>query len=128
MTTPANADAKTFDAVLMLYLACAKLPDGELDTDEGARILRLTQQHTQALAAGYAEQAVRDVAQTLAAADSPEAQLGLVNDAATHLAATLSADGKAQVVADLRSIAKSDGSDADERGFLRAVVRTLGVD
>ncbi len=128
MTTVANADAKTFDAVLMLYLACAKLPDGELDADEGARILRLTQQHTQALAAGYAEQALADVARTLAEAGSPEAQLGLVHDAATHLAGALSDGGKAQVVADLRSIANANGSDTDERGFLHAAARTLGVD
>lgn len=127
MTTVDNADSRTFDAVLMLYIACAKLPDGALDEREGARILSLVHRHTEGLAHGYAEQAVEDVAGKLAAAESPQAQLAMVVQAAEDLAVTLDADSKATLVDELRSIARADGeNDPAELDFVEAVAKTLG--
>ena len=128
MTTVEAADAGTFDAVLLLYIACAKLPDGRLDEREAARILQLVHAHTQGLAAGYAEQAVEDVARTLGRAPDVDAQLALVVEAAERLKRNLDDDVKANLVGELRSIARADGSnEVSELQFVNAVAKTLGV-
>lgn len=129
MTTVDDADSGTFDAVLMLYIACAKLPDGALDEREGARILHLARAHTKGLAEGYAEQAVEDVAKQLGQADGPDAQLKLVVDAATRASRNLDDDAKDDLVAELRSIARSNGKTTSaELDFVHAVAKTLGVE
>lgn len=129
MTTVEDADSKTFDAVLMLYIACAKLPDGRLDEKEAARILELARGHTQGLAGGYAEQAVEDVAHTLGRAADAQAQLALVVEAAERVRRNLDDDVKANLVGELRSIARADGDrDAAETDFVEAVAKTLGVE
>ncbi len=113
----------------MLYIACAKLPDGALDEREGARILHLVRAHTKGLAQGYAEQAVEDVAARLGRADGPDAQLKLVVDAATRAARNLDDDAKANLVAELRSIARSNGRTTEaELDFVHAAAKTLGVE
>ncbi len=128
VTTVDDADSQTFDAVLVLYLACAKLPDGALDATEGARILQLTEQHTRGLAPGYAERALRDAAGDFAALGSPAAQLARVVEAAERVASTLDSSAKEQLVAELRSIASADGEDtAAEHEFVAAAAKTLGV-
>lgn len=129
VTTVDDADSGTFDAVLMLYIACAKLPDGALDEREGARILHLTRAHTKGLAEGYAEQAVEDVGKVLGQATDPTAQLKLVVDAATRVARNLDDDAKANLVAELRSIARSNGrTTSAELDFVHAAAKTLGVE
>ena len=129
VTTVEDADSKTFDAVLMLYIACAKLPDGRLDEKEAARILELTRGHTQGLADGYAEQAVEDVAHALGQAADAQAQLALVVEAAQRVRRNLDDDVKANLVGELRSIARADGErDAAESDFVEAVAKTLGVE
>jgi uncharacterized tellurite resistance protein B-like protein len=129
VTTVEDADSKTFDAVLMLYIACAKLPDGRLDEKEAARILELTRVHTKGLADGYAEQAVEDVAHTLGQAADAQAQLQLVVEAAERVRRNLDDDVKANLVGELRSIARADGErDVAEADFVEAVAKTLGVE
>lgn len=129
VTTVEDADSKTFDAVLMLYIACAKLPDGRLDEKEAARILELTRSHTKGLAEGYAEQAVEDVARTLGQTAGAPAQLALVVEAAERVRRNLDDDAKADLVGELRSIARADGErNAAETDFVEAVAKTLGVD
>ena len=129
MTTVEAADAGTFDAVLLLYIACAKLPDGQLDEREAARILQLVRNHTEGLAEGYAELAVEDVARTLGQATDVDAQLTLVVDAAERVKRNLDDDVKANLVDELRSIARADGSNNEaELLFVEAVAKTLGVD
>ena len=129
MTTVEAADAGTFDAVLLLYIACAKLPDGRLDEREAARILQLVHTHTEGLAEGYAERAVEDVAHTLGQAPDVDAQLALVVEAAERVKRNLDDDVKANLVGELRSIARADGSNNQaELQFVEAVAKTLGVD
>ncbi len=129
VTTVDNADSDTFDAVLLLYIACAKLPDGTLDEREAARILHLTRSHSEGLAEGYAEQAVEDVSKRLGQAETPQAQLQLVVDAATRANRNLDDDAKADLVAELRSVARSDGRTThEELAFVHAVEKTLGVE
>ena len=129
MTTVDDADSGTFDAVLMLYIACAKLPDGELDEREGARILHLARAHSKGLAQHYAEQAVEDVAKQLGQAKDPQAQLKLVVDAAERAARNLDDEAKSDLVAELRSIARSNGRvESAELDFVHAVAKTLGVE
>ena len=129
MTTVEAADAGTFDAVLLLYIACAKLPDGQLDEREAARILQLAHAHTEGLAEGYAEQAVEDVSRSLGQAGGPDAQLKLVVDAAERVKRNLDDAVKANLVDELRSIARADGTNnAAELQFVEAVAKTLGVD
>ncbi len=129
VTTVDDADSGTFDAVLMLYIACAKLPDGALDEREAARVLHLARAHTQGLAHGYAEQAVEDVAKVLGQADGPDAQLKLVVDAAQRASRNLDDDAKDSLVAELRSIARADGENTSaELDFVHAVAKTLGVE
>lgn len=128
VTTVDNADSRTFDAVLLLYIACAKLPDGALDEREAERILSLARAHTSGLADGYAERSVEDVAAALAAATDPAAQLTTVVKAAEDLAVTLDAPSKAALVDELRSIVRADGEkDPAEVDFVDAVAKTLGV-
>lgn len=113
----------------MLYIACAKLPDGTLDEREAERILHLTRAHSKGLAEGYAEQAVEDVAHALGQATEPQDQLKLVVDAAHRVAKNLDDEAKADLVAELRSIARSDGrTTSAELDFVHAVAKTLGVD
>lgn len=129
VTTVEDADSKTFDAVLMLYIACAKLPDGRLDEKEAARILELARAHTRGLTDGYATQAVEDVARTLGQATDAQAQLALVVEAAERVGRNLDDDVKANLVGELRSIARADGErDAAESNFVEAVAKTLGVE
>lgn len=129
VTTVDDADSGTFDAVLMLYIACAKLPDGELDEREAARILDLARAHTKGLAQHYAEQAVEDVSKALGQAADPQAQLKLVVDAAQRASRNLDDDAKASLVAELRSIARADGVNTSaELDFVHAVAKTLGVE
>lgn len=129
MTTVDDADSGTFDAVLMLYIGCAKLPDGELDEREAARILDLARAHTKGLAPHYAEQAVEDVSKALGQAADPQAQLKLVVDAAQRASRNLDNDAKASLVAELRSIARADGVNTSaEFDFVHAVAQTLGVE
>ena len=128
VTTVDDADSGTFDAVLMLYIACAKLPDGTLDEREAQRILELTRAHTKGLSESYAMQAVEDVAHTLGQAEGPEAQLKLVVEAAQRVHRNLDDDVKANLVDELRSIARADGENASaELAFVEAVAKTLGV-
>ncbi|MBV1857694.1 MAG: TerB family tellurite resistance protein [Nannocystaceae bacterium] len=128
MTMVDDADSGTFDAVLMLYIACAKLPDGALDEREAARILDLGRAHTKGLAHGYAEQAVED-GKVLGQAEGPAAQLQLVVDAAQRASRNLDDDAKESLVAELRSIARADGENTSaELDFVHAVAKTLGVE
>lgn len=129
VTTVDDADSGTFDAVLMLYIACAKLPDGAVDEREASRILDLARAHTAGLAPGYAEQAVDDMVKALADADGPEAQLKLVVGAAERAARFLDDDAKDNLVAELRSIARADGENTTaELDFVHAAAKTLGVE
>ena len=123
-----EADSQTFDAVLVLYLACSKLPDGELDEAEARRILQLTAKHTAGLAHGYAHRAIADAAAGLSAATSPRAKLDMVVTAAEHLAERLSDEAKRAVLAELESIAAANGQVTDqEREFVAATAMTLGL-
>ena len=128
MSTVDDADSATFDAVLTLYLACSKLPDGDLDDEQARRILELTRQHTAGLAPHYGERALHDAAEALSRAATPQAKLALVVAAAEHLADALDRVAKEELVAELGSIAVADGSyTAPERDFVEAVAKTLGV-
>ena len=129
MTTVDDADSRTFDAVLVLYIACSKLPDNLLDEAQGARILALTEAHTAGLAHGYAERALSDVSKSLVAAGSPDAQLKMVVEAAELLSKALGDEAKRSLVAELRSIAVADGQyTGAEQDFVTAAAKTLGVD
>lgn len=128
VTTVDDADSRTFDEVLVLYIACAKLPDGVVDEAEGKRILELTHRHTQGLAEHYAEQALADVAKTFADAGGPAEQLSMVVASAEHLAEALDEDAKVQLIEELRTIAKADGVNSEvEHDFVDAAAKTLGV-
>lgn len=128
MTTVDDADSQTFDAVLVLYLACSKLPDDNLDESQARRILTLTEAHTAGLAHGYAERALADASQGLAAAGSPGAQLAMVVSAAEHLAVALDEPSKRALIQELRSIASADGDfTGPERDFVDAAAKTLRV-
>lgn len=128
VTTVDDADSATFDAVLLLYVGCAKLPDGRLAEQEAQRILQLTRKHTEGLAAGYAEQAIEDVVHTLAQAAEPQAQLKLVVEAAQRARRFLDDEAKLELVDELRSIARADGhNERAELDFVDAVAKTLGV-
>ncbi len=129
VTTVDDADSRTFDAVLTLYIACAKFPDGEVDEAESQRILELTRQHSRGLAEHYAEQALADVAKAFAGAASPQEKLSMLVEAAEHLAEALDEASKVQLVAELRTIAEADGHDSQaEHDFVDAAAKTLGVD
>jgi len=129
VTTVDDADSRTFDAVLVLYIACSKLPDNLLDEAQGARILALTEAHTAGLAHGYAERALSDVSKSLVAAGSPAAQLKMVVEAAELLSKALGDEAKRSLVAELRSIAVADGQyTGAEQDFVTAAAKTLGVD
>ncbi len=128
VTTVDDADSRTFDEVLVLYIACAKFPDGEVDEAEGKRILELTHRHTQGLAEHYAEQALADVAKAFAEAGGPAEQLTMLVESAEHLAEALDEAAKVQLVEELRTIAKANGVDTEaEHDFVDAAAKTLGV-
>lgn len=128
VTTVDAADSGTFDAVLTLYVGCAKLADGRLDESEGKRILELARKHSGGLGSAYAVQALRDVVHMMAGARTTEAQLERVVDAAERVAERLDADTKAGIVGELKSIAQADGENTEaEMDFVAAVAKTLGV-
>lgn len=129
VTTVDDADSRTFDAVLVLYIACSKLPDDNLDEAQAARILALTEAHTSGLAHGYAERALSDVSKALVAAGSVDAQLEMVVEAAELLGKVLDDDAKRSLVDELQSIAAADGAyTGAEQDFVKAAAKTLGVD
>lgn len=126
VTTVEHADSQTFEAVVLLMLACGKLPDGELAQAEAQRVLELTRAYSEGLAEGYPEQVVREAAEKLAACDGPPALLALVERAAQHAAASLDEQAQAEVLDALRSIATADGTvEEEEHGFIEAVARTF---
>ena len=129
MTTVDDADSRTFDAVLVLYIACSKLPDDNLDEAQAARILALTEAHTAGLAHGYAERALSDVSKALVEAGSIDAQLAMVVEAAELLGKVLDDEAKRSLVSELQSIAAADGQyTGAEQDFVKAAAKTLGVD
>lgn len=129
MTTVDDADSRTFEAVILLYLACSKLPDDELSEAEAERILVLAHRHTAGLAPSYAEQVVQGVAAELAGLSDVDARLARVAQAAELVGRTLSVDAKEALVDELRSIARADGTvTPGEREFVRAVAQTFGLD
>ena len=129
MTTVDDADSRTFEAVVLLYVAAAKLPDGDLGEAEARRILELTRRHTAGLAESYGEGVIADVAERLAALTEPQDRLAAIVDAAEHLARALERSAKQGIADELRSIARVDGTvSAGERDFVEAVVQTFGVE
>lgn len=128
MTTVEDANSQTFEAVVLLYVAASKLPDGDLDDSEAARILALTGKHTEGLSGAYAERVVADAAAALAAESEPSQRLAKVVAAAEHIAQTLSQSAKAELVDELQSIVDADGVEtSQERAFVDAAARTFGV-
>lgn len=129
MTTVDDADSRTFEAVVLLYLASGKLPDGDLSEAEGQRILELVHRHTERLAPSYGERVVTDVAARLTALDDPQHRLAAVVEAAEHLAGALTRSARQGIADELRSIARADGRvSPHERDFVEAVAKTLGVE
>lgn len=128
MTTVDDADSGTFEAVILLYLACSKLTDGDLDDAEAGRILELVREHTPKLAASYGESVVADVAARLAELTEPTALLSAIVDAAEQVSDALSPAAKVGIVEDLESITAADGEvSSAERDFVAAVAKTFGV-
>lgn len=128
MTTVEHADSRTFEAAVLLYLACSKLPDGDLADAEASRVLELTRRHTSGLAESYGTQVVADVAAKLAAAPDSAASLAQVVDAAEILAKALDGKSKREFVDELKSIANADGNMLpQERSFIDAVAQTFGL-
>lgn len=128
VTTLDQADSQTFEAVVLLYIASSKLPDGDLADKEAKRVVTLTARHAAELAPGYAEQVVHDVAAGLAASTDIDQRLAKVVKAAEHLATALDDDAKRTLVDELKSIARADGVVTDnESAFVDAAAKTLGV-
>ncbi|MCA9651164.1 MAG: TerB family tellurite resistance protein [Myxococcales bacterium] len=129
MTTVKDADSRTFEAVILLYLACSKLPDGDLDEAEAHRILELTRRHTRELAPSYGERVVAQVSAELAQPHDAESRLAKVVEAAELLGRTLSERAKHELVDELTSIVAADGTlSSRERHFVRAVAKTFGLE
>ena len=127
-TTVDDANSQTFEAVVLLYVAVSKLPDGDLDESEAARILSLTAKHTEGLSAAYTERVVADAAAALAAEADPEHCLAKVVAAAEHIAKALTVAAKVELVKELHSIVNADGAEtSQEHDFVEAAARTFGV-
>ena len=81
------------------------------------------------MAERYAERAVEHVARTLGQAADVDAQLALVVAAAERVRRNLDDDVKANLVGELRSIARADGANNEaELQFVEAAAKALGVD
>ncbi len=129
MTTVDDADSRTFEAVVLLYLASSKLPDGDLDAAEATRILELTRAHTTGLAPHYGTQVVHDVSAALAGAPDDGKRLAMVVEAAERVGATLSVPAKRGLIDELTSITTADGAQSSqERDFVTAVAKTFGLE
>jgi uncharacterized tellurite resistance protein B-like protein len=121
-------DSQTFEAIVLLYLAVAKLPDGQLDRAEAARIVALTATHARGLSVKYVEQVIKDVSAEFAAHPDDAGRLGLVVAAAEHVAQTLAPPAKSALVDELHHLAGANGKVTDEeRAFVDAIAKTLGV-
>ncbi len=128
MTTVDDADSQTFEAVVLMYVASSKLPDGDLAETEAARILDLTREHTPGMSPAYATTVVADVCQRLASAQDVDARLAMVVAGAERIAKTLSMEAKRDLVQELRTIVESDGTQTQqEQEFVEAVAQTFGL-
>ncbi|MEM6989174.1 MAG: TerB family tellurite resistance protein [Myxococcota bacterium] len=128
MSTVEDASEGTFEAVVMLYVASSKLPDGEISDAEAAQIMALIRKHSPGLTEGYGDQVVHDVARDLASATTPQARLGKVVAAAERVHARLDAGTKQMIVRELDGITQADGVQSSaERDFVRAAARTFGL-
>lgn len=128
VTSVEQADSETFDAVVLLYLAASKIPDGDLNAAEATRILELTRKHAKGLTGGYPQQVIKDVATKFAEAPDTDAKLSQIVAGAQRLAEHLDPHAKLDLVDDLQSIAEADGVvSSPERTFVEAAAKTLGL-
>lgn len=129
MSSIEDADALTFESVLLLYLACGKMTDGDLDEREAAIILERARAHTPGLPESYAASVLEEVARDFQSSATPEAMLNKVVLAAERVGERLDDDAQAKLIEDLISITEADGVVVGaERDFVLAVGRTFGID
>lgn len=123
-----NYDDATFEAVLVLYLACGKLTDGDLDPGEVATIVSRAHAKVPGLAPSYADVVIRQVVKDFSELPDPETRLRRVVLAAERVANGLESTEQEAVVRDLIAISEADGEvSSAEREFVLAVAKTLGV-
>lgn len=129
MESLADAELATFEAVLVLYLACAKLTDGDLDPGEAKTIVERARARVPELTPSYADSVVAEVAKDLAELPDTQTRLRRVVLSAERIAEGLSAEQQRAVVQDLIEISEADGhTSAEERDFVVAAARTFGVE
>jgi tellurite resistance protein len=125
---PAISDEVLLESAVLVYLACAKLTDGDLDPREVEAIGTQVRSLVPRLSPVYSDQIIRDVAEHFGAFEAPDLLLGEVVRSAERLAEDLERDELEGLVRGLIRISEADGSvSVQERDFVSAVARTFGV-
>lgn len=129
MSNLADAELATFEAVLLLYLACAKLTDGDLDPREAETIVKRARAQVPELAPSYADKVLATVAVEFAQLPDIDTRLRRVVLAAERVAEGLSDEAQRAVIEDLIEIADADGETSSaERDFVLAAAKTFGIE
>ncbi len=129
MSNLADAELATFEAVLLLYLACAKLTDGDLDPREAETIVTRARAQVPELAPSYADKVLATVAVEFAQLPDIDTRLRRVVLAAERVAEGLSDEAQRAVIEDLIEIADADGETSSaERDFVLAAAKTFGIE
>ena len=115
-------------AIALIYLACARLGDGELVEAELERIVTRIAQWMPGAEQAELRQVLGTAVDQFRAAPDASAQLQLVEAAASRLATVLAAPERERVVTELIGLVQADGAvDVGETDFVLAVARKLGV-
>lgn len=116
-------------AIALIFVACARLGDGELVEAELTRIVTRVGQWMPGASEAQLREVLATAIEQFRAAPDPAAQLQLVDAAASRLVELMAAPERERVVTELIGLAHADGSvEAGETDFVFAVARTLGVD
>ncbi len=116
-------------AIALIFVACARLGDGELVEAEMTRIVERVGQWMPGASEDELREALAQGVEQFRAGPDATAQLELVRAAASRLAERLAAPDRERIVTELIGLVYADGSvDVGETDFVLAVARTLGVE
>ena len=116
-------------AIALIYVACARLGDGELVEAELVRIVERVGQWMPGASEDQLREVIARGIEQFQAAPDERAQLQLVEASAERLHEVLAAQDRERVVTELIGLVQADGAvDVGETDFVLAVARALGVE
>ena len=116
-------------AIALIYVACARLGDGELVEAELVRIVERVGQWMPGASEDQLREVIARGIEQFQAAPDERTQLQLVEASAERLHEVLAAQDRERVVTELIGLVQADGAvDVGETDFVLAVARALGVE